>query len=93
MSPPSSVRMYRMAPYSLYDDLHLVLKVVDKPGADALDSRSTIIIHIPTIIYVCLWQNCDNVIERMRKVTDSQVLKYKISGSLYCNWRMENHED
>lgn len=77
MSPSSLLRMYRMAPHSSYDSLHLVPKAVSKPGADALDSRGAFIIHIPSAIYVWIGRICDSVMEKKGKDAASQVVRYE----------------
>jgi len=52
MIPRSLLRMYRMAPHSSYDSLHLVTNAASKPHADALDSIGSFTVHIPSAIYV-----------------------------------------
>ncbi|BFG23097.1 hypothetical protein CerSpe_093710 [Prunus speciosa] len=51
LSPSSLLRMYRIAPHSPYDPLHL-------------DSRGAFIVHIPSAIYVRIGKNCEAIMER-----------------------------
>ncbi|PHT49156.1 Protein-tyrosine-phosphatase MKP1 [Capsicum baccatum] len=37
LSPSSLLRMYRVAPHSLYDPLHLIMKILDDPSPSTLD--------------------------------------------------------
>lgn len=77
MSPNSVLRMYRLAPHSPYDPLHLVPKAVNNPGAGALDSRGAFVIHVPLAIYVWIGQDCDPKIAQAAKVAASQVVRYE----------------
>ncbi|BFG37294.1 hypothetical protein CerSpe_235680 [Prunus speciosa] len=54
LSPSSLLRMYRIAPHSPYDPLHLVPKMLNDPSPSALDSRGAFIVHMPSAIYVGL---------------------------------------
>ncbi|XP_077232909.1 protein-tyrosine-phosphatase MKP1-like [Tasmannia lanceolata] len=77
LSPSSVLRMYRMAPHSPYDALHLVPKMLNDPSPSALDSRGAFIIHIPSAIYVWIGKNCESVMERDAKTAALQVVRYE----------------
>ncbi|KAK7247376.1 hypothetical protein RIF29_42258 [Crotalaria pallida] len=76
-SPNSILRMYRMAPHSPYDPLHLVPKMVNQPCAEALDSRGAFIIHVPSAIYVWTGKNCNCVMSCNAKSAAYQVVRYE----------------
>jgi len=76
-SPNSVLRMYRMAPHSPYDPLHLVPKMVNQPGSLALDSRGAFIVHVPSAIYVWIGKNCDLVMSCNAKSAAFQVVRYE----------------
>eukprot|EP00250_Pteridium_aquilinum_P005877 c15902_g1_i1 orf=457-2946(-) len=77
MSPSSLLRMYRLAPHSPYDPLHLVPKAVNNPGAGALDSRGAFVIHVPLAIYVWIGCDCDPRIAQAARVAAEQVVRYE----------------
>ncbi|KAD2805069.1 hypothetical protein E3N88_38446 [Mikania micrantha] len=52
LSPSSLLRLYRIAPHSSYDPLHLVPKMLNVPSPGALDSRGAFIMHIPSTIFI-----------------------------------------
>ncbi|KAL6290876.1 hypothetical protein ACE6H2_008386 [Prunus campanulata] len=64
LSPSSLLRMYRIAPHSPYDPLHLVPKMLNDPSPSALDSRGAFIVHILSAIYVWIGKNCEAIRER-----------------------------
>ncbi|KAL7149175.1 hypothetical protein ABFS83_05G022300 [Erythranthe nasuta] len=76
-SPSSVIRMYRVAPHSPYDPLHLVPKMLSEPGADKLDSRGAFIVHIPSAIYVWIGTCCSSVMSENAKAAASQVVRYE----------------
>ncbi|KAL0336064.1 UNVERIFIED_CONTAM: Protein-tyrosine-phosphatase MKP1 [Sesamum radiatum] len=76
-SPTSVLRMYRMAPHSPYDPLHLVPKMLCEPGADKLDSRGAFIIHIPSALYIWTGKHCSQVMSDNAKAAASQVIRYE----------------
>ncbi|KAL0327310.1 UNVERIFIED_CONTAM: Protein-tyrosine-phosphatase MKP1 [Sesamum angustifolium] len=76
-SPTSVIRMYRMAPHSPYDPLHLVPKMLCEPGADKLDSRGAFIIHIPSALYVWIGKYCSSVMSDNAMAAASQVIRYE----------------
>ncbi|KAL5552773.1 hypothetical protein UlMin_040174 [Ulmus minor] len=76
-SPNSMLRMYRMAPHSSYDPLHLVPKMVSNPGIRALDSRGAFILHVPSAIYVWKGKNCSAVMSNNAKGAGFQVIRYE----------------
>ncbi|MCO5599046.1 hypothetical protein L7F22_053145 [Adiantum nelumboides] len=84
MSPTSVLRMYRLAPYSPYDPLHLVPKAVDNPSLGALDSRGAFVIHVPVVIFVWIGHLCDPKIAQAARVAAAQVVRYeRAQGSVH----------
>lgn len=83
LSPSSVLRMYRMAPHSPYDPLHLVPKMLNDPSPSALDSRGAFIIHVPSAIYVWIGKRCEPIMERDTKGAAYQVVRYeKVQGPI-----------
>ncbi|KAF8402835.1 hypothetical protein HHK36_010926 [Tetracentron sinense] len=83
LSPTSVLRMYRMAPHSQYDPLHLVPKMLNDPSPSALDSRGAFIIHIPSAIYIWIGKSCESIMERDAKGAALQVIRYeKVQGPM-----------
>ncbi|CAL9058502.1 unnamed protein product [Musa banksii] len=76
-SPRSLHGMYRMAPHSPYDPLHLVPKMLNDPSPSALDSRGAFIIHVLSSIYVWIGNNCESVMEKDAKAAAFQVVRYE----------------
>ncbi|CAI9785126.1 unnamed protein product [Fraxinus pennsylvanica] len=76
-SPTSVLRMYRMAPHSPYDPLHLVPKMLIDPGVNKLDSRGAFIIQIPSAIFVWTGKHCFSVISDNASAAASQVIHYE----------------
>lgn len=76
-SPNSVLRMYRMAPHSPYDPLHLVPKLLSHPRADALDSRGAFIVHIPSVIYLWIGQGCVSIMSDSARTAALQVIRYE----------------
>lgn len=77
LSPSSLLRMYRIAPHSPYDPLHLVPKMLVDPSPFALDSRGAFIIHIPSAIYVWIGKNCEAIMERDARGAVGQIVRYE----------------
>ncbi|RWR86024.1 Dual specificity phosphatase [Cinnamomum micranthum f. kanehirae] len=83
LSPSSLLRMYRMAPHSPYDPLHVVPKMLNDPSPSCLDSRGAFIIHVPSTIYVWVGKNCQPVMERDAKAAALQVVRYeRVQGTI-----------
>ncbi|EPS71840.1 hypothetical protein M569_02917, partial [Genlisea aurea] len=76
-SPTSLIRVYRMAPHSPYDPLHLVAKMVADPSADRLDSRGAFIIQVPWVIFVWVGRHCTKVMSDAAATAVSQVIRYE----------------
>ncbi|KAJ8773534.1 hypothetical protein K2173_005780 [Erythroxylum novogranatense] len=76
-SPSSVLRMYRMAPHSSYDPLHLVPKMLSQPGVQGLDSRGAFVVHVPRNIYVWVGKNCHSFMSSHAKVAANQVIRYE----------------
>nr|DAD34418.1 TPA_asm: hypothetical protein HUJ06_005058 [Nelumbo nucifera] len=77
VSPTSVLRMYRMAPHSPYDPLHLVPKMLSYPGPLGLDSRGAFVVHVPSAIYVWTGKNCTQVMSNCARVAACQVVRYE----------------
>ncbi|KAK7340844.1 hypothetical protein VNO77_21558 [Canavalia gladiata] len=83
LSPSSLLRMYRIAPHSPYDPLHLVPKMLTDPSSSALDSRGAFIVHIPSAIYVWIGKNCEAIMERDARGAVGQIVRYeKVQGPI-----------
>lgn len=83
LSPSSGLRMYRLAPHSPYDALHLVPKTLTDPTPAALDSRGAFILHVLYTIFVWIGKNCASVIEKDAKAAAFQVVRYeKVPGPI-----------
>ncbi|KAE9604941.1 putative protein-tyrosine-phosphatase [Lupinus albus] len=83
LSPSSLLRMYRIAPHSLYDPLHLVPKMLTDPASSALDSRGAFIVHIPSAVYVWIGKNCEAIMERDARGAVGQIIRYeKVQGPI-----------
>lgn len=83
LSPSSLLRMYRVAPHSPYDPLHLVPKMLNDPSPSALDSRGAFIIHIPSAIYVWIGKKCEAIMERDARGAVCQIVRYeKVQGPI-----------
>lgn len=83
LSPSSLLRMYRIAPHSPYDPLHLVPKMLTDPSSSALDSRGAFIVHIPSAIYVWIGKNCEAIMERDARGAAGQIVRYeRVQGSV-----------
>ncbi|XP_030449421.1 protein-tyrosine-phosphatase MKP1-like [Syzygium oleosum] len=71
------LRMYRMAPHSPYDPLHLVPKMLSNPSAERLDSRGAFVVHIPSSIYIWIGKGCNIVMLNKAKEAAGQVVRYE----------------
>ncbi|XP_073141153.1 protein-tyrosine-phosphatase MKP1-like [Henckelia pumila] len=80
-SPASVLRMYRMAPHSPYDPLHLVPKLLCESGPDRLDSRGGFIIHVPSTLYVWIGKHCPPMMSNNTMAAASQVVRYESVGA------------
>ncbi|KAH7293988.1 hypothetical protein KP509_28G051400 [Ceratopteris richardii] len=77
MSPNAVLRMYRLAPHSPYDPLHLVPKALSNPGATCLDSRGAFVVHLPDRIFVWIGRDSDPKIAQAGKEAAGQVVRYE----------------
>ncbi|TXG49673.1 hypothetical protein EZV62_025548 [Acer yangbiense] len=77
LSPSSLLRIYRIAPHSPYDPLHLVPKMLNDPSPSALDSRGAFIVHIPSTIYIWIGKNCESIMERDARGAVCQIVRYE----------------
>lgn len=85
VSPNSMLRMFRMAPHSSYDPLHLVPKMLNHPSTQALDSRGAFIVHVPSAIYVWCGKNCSSVMSNNARAAAFQVIRYERAKGPICN--------
>ncbi|KAI4373823.1 hypothetical protein MLD38_011897 [Melastoma candidum] len=76
-SPRSLPRMYKMAPHSPYDPLHLVPKMLDHASSEMLDSRGAFVVHIPTALYVWVGTKCNRLMWRKAEEAARQVIRYE----------------
>ncbi|KAI4368469.1 hypothetical protein MLD38_017025 [Melastoma candidum] len=76
-SPRSLPRMYKMAPHSPYDPLHLVPKLLDHASSEMLDSRGAFIVHIRTAIYVWIGTKCNRLMWHKAEEAARQVIRYE----------------
>ncbi|KAG7031629.1 Protein-tyrosine-phosphatase MKP1, partial [Cucurbita argyrosperma subsp. argyrosperma] len=84
LSPSSLLRMYRVAPHSPYDPLHLVPKMLNDPSTSSLDSRGAFIVHVPSAIFVWIGKNCEAIMERDARGAVVQIVRYeKVHGPIY----------
>ncbi len=77
VSPNSALRMYRMAPHSPYDPLHLVPKTVNHPAASALDSRGAFVVHVPGALFVWQGSKSDSGMVVAAHAFTRQVVRYE----------------
>ncbi|KAJ6828630.1 protein-tyrosine-phosphatase MKP1 isoform X1 [Iris pallida] len=77
LSPNSVLRMYRMAPHSPYDPLHLVPKMLAEPSPGGLDSRGAFIVHVVSAIFVWVGKDCHPVMEKDARAAAYQVVRYE----------------
>ncbi|KAL6126576.1 hypothetical protein ACLB2K_074623 [Fragaria x ananassa] len=77
LSPSSLLRIYRIAPHSPYDPLHLVPKMLNNPSPSALDSRGAFIVHTPSAIYLWIGKNCEVIMERDARGAVCQIVRYE----------------
>ncbi|KAI3734829.1 hypothetical protein L6452_14308 [Arctium lappa] len=83
LSPSSLLRLYRIAPHSSYDPLHLVPKMLNVPSPAALDSRGAFIMHIPSTIYIWIGKKCESLMEREARGAVCQIVRYeKVQGPI-----------
>ncbi|KAK4758033.1 hypothetical protein SAY87_019334 [Trapa incisa] len=77
LSPSSLLRMYRIAPHSPYDPLHLVPKLLVDPSPSALDSRWAFIVQVPSSLYVWIGKACEAIMERDAQGAVFQIVRYE----------------
>ncbi|PHT49130.1 Protein-tyrosine-phosphatase MKP1 [Capsicum baccatum] len=83
LSPSLLLRMYRFAPHSPYDPLHLTPKMLKDPSLSALDSRGAFIIHIPSSIYAWIGERSDKIMVRYDRGAVCQIVHYeKVQGPI-----------
>ncbi|XP_076905065.1 protein-tyrosine-phosphatase MKP1-like [Bidens hawaiensis] len=83
LSPSSLLRLYRIAPHSSYDPLHLVPKMLNVPSPGGLDSRGAFIVHIPSTIFIWVGKKCESLVERDAQGAVCQIVRYeKVQGPI-----------
>ncbi|XP_076888465.1 protein-tyrosine-phosphatase MKP1-like isoform X2 [Bidens hawaiensis] len=83
LSPSSLLRLYRIAPHSSYDPLHLVPKMLNVPSPGGLDSRGAYIVHIPSTIFIWVGKKCESLVERDARGAVCQIVRYeKVQGPI-----------
>ncbi|KAG6573690.1 Protein-tyrosine-phosphatase MKP1, partial [Cucurbita argyrosperma subsp. sororia] len=91
-SPDSTLRMYRMAPHSSYDPLHLVPKMLNTPTVQGLDSRGAFVMHVPSAIYVWEGEKCNSVMLNSAKAAALQIIRYeKARGPILSIKKVEEY--
>lgn len=84
-SPDSELCMYRIAPHSAYDPLHLVPKMLSKPNVRGLDSRGAFVIQAPLSVYVWIGKYCVSVMLDSAKSAAHRVIRYENArGPVIC---------
>ncbi|KAL2644977.1 hypothetical protein R1flu_012564 [Riccia fluitans] len=77
-SPKSpTLRMFRMAPHSPYDPLHLVPKSVNNPSIKALDSRGAFVIQFNNRLYVWQGRMCGRCMAKAADKAAFQLIRYE----------------
>ncbi|CAA0818262.1 Protein-tyrosine-phosphatase MKP1 [Striga hermonthica] len=76
-SPTSLLKMYRIAPHSPYDPLHLVPKMLSEPGPGKLDSRGAFIVHVPSGLFVWIGKCCPPVMSEKGFSAALQFIRYE----------------
>nr|XP_043613907.1 protein-tyrosine-phosphatase MKP1-like [Erigeron canadensis] len=83
LSPSSLLRLYRIAPHSSYDPLHLVPKMLNVPSPAALDSRGAFIMHVPSTIFIWVGKKCESLVEKDARGAVCQIVRYeKVQGPI-----------
>ncbi|XP_071685762.1 protein-tyrosine-phosphatase MKP1-like [Rutidosis leptorrhynchoides] len=83
LSPSSLLRLYRIAPHSSYDPLHLVPKMLNVPSPAGLDSRGAFILHVPSTIFIWVGKKCGSLIEKDARGAVCQIVRYeKVQGPI-----------
>lgn len=83
LSPSSLLRLYRIAPHSPYDPLHLVPKMLTDPSSSALDSRGAFIVQVPSSLYVWIGRDCGSIMESDARGAVCQIARYeRVHGSV-----------
>ncbi len=91
---PSSPRCFRMAPFSAFDPLHLVLKAVSNPNLGALDSRGCFVLQLPSGLYVWHGKHSASVMAVATDHAAFQLVRYeRAQGPILSVWEGgEPHE-
>lgn len=78
--------LYRIAPHSPYDPLHLVPKPLDRrPSSSDLDSRGAFIVRVILTVYVWIGTDCNQTMASSARDTASQFVKYEHNGGNIVN--------
>ncbi|CAI5939841.1 unnamed protein product [Closterium sp. NIES-64] len=77
----SSCHMYRMAPHSPYDALHLVPKITTL-SRHSLDPRGAFIVQIRTKVYCWRGKECHPLMAKQALAAAAQIIKYERLGEV-----------
>jgi protein-tyrosine phosphatase len=77
------VRLYRIAPHSAFDPLHLVPKVVLNPNVSSLDSRGAFVLLLQQGIFIWRGKTCANILKAAADRASFQFIHYEhVSGPI-----------
>ena len=71
------LRLYRIAPHSSYDPLHLVPKMLNDLAPSMLDLEVYFVVYIPSAIYIWIGKNCESIMERDARGVVCQIVQYE----------------
>eukprot|EP00850_Spirogloea_muscicola_P013521 SM000092S24489 [mRNA] locus=s92:249987:253229:- [translate_table: standard] len=71
-------RLYRMAPHSPYDPLHLVPKSVGTSLSQVLDPRGAFLLHAGNLVYRWRGGECDRFMAAAADVAADQIVRYEL---------------
>ncbi|CAI5501116.1 unnamed protein product [Closterium sp. Naga37s-1] len=72
-----SVCVYRMAPHSPYDPLHLVPKMLTDVSVSALDPRGAFIVQVGAALYVWQGAECRAPMQQQAQHAAAQIVRYE----------------
>ncbi|CAI7771304.1 unnamed protein product [Closterium sp. NIES-53] len=72
-----SVCVYRMAPHSPYDPLHLVPKMLTDVSVSALDPRGAFIVQVGAALYVWQGAECRPPMQQQAQHAAAQIVRYE----------------
>ncbi|CAI5472098.1 unnamed protein product [Closterium sp. Yama58-4] len=72
-----NVRVYRMAPHSPYDPLHLVPKMLTVVSVSSLDPRGAFIVQVGAALYVWQGAECRPPMQQQAQHAAAQIVRYE----------------